>query len=72
MQIYCNYAKNFKAKDCALFSWKNVCVKSCKSIDLMIKVETKKLGKEWKKTLLIRWIINPAVPRVRVVQKSDR
>ena len=37
----------------------------------MIKGETKKLGKEWKKTLVIRWIINPAVPLARVVQKSE-
>lgn len=37
----------------------------------MIKVETKKLDKEWEKTLVIRWIINPAVPLSRVVQKSD-
>ena len=37
----------------------------------MIKVETKKLGKEWEKTLVIPWIINPAVPLSWVVQKSD-
>lgn len=36
-----------------------------------LKLKLRNWGKEWKKTLLIRWIINPAVPRVRVVQKSD-
>ena len=71
MQIYCNHAKNFRAKDCALFSWGNVCIKSCKSIDLMIKVKLRNWGKGWEKKLVIRWIINPPVPLARVVLKSE-